>query len=69
MAAEIDRLMSGQDSVKTLGQIARELNQSPRTLRHWAQQGRFLPVGERRGRPVYDIRTVRKAAERVRKAS
>lgn len=65
MATEIDRLMRGQSDVMTLGQIAKETGIPHPTLRRWAGK-RFSPVGERHGRPLYDIRTVRRAAERIR---
>lgn len=64
-AAEIDRLVSHQDSVMTLGQIAKKTGIPHPTLRRWAGV-RFTQVGVRHGRPVYDIRTVQKASERVR---
>lgn len=68
LAAEIDRLMANQDQVMTLGQIATKTGIPHPTLRRWAGK-RFTPVGVKHGRPLYDLRVVQRAAERIRRTS
>lgn len=65
MGAEISRLMERQQDVMTLGQISQKLGIPHATLRRWAGK-RFASVGTRQGRPLYDIRTVRAASERLK---
>lgn len=69
LAAEIDRLMQDQESVMTLGKIADQTGISHPTLRRWKAQGRITPVGAKHGRPLYDIRHIRQAAERTKETA